>query len=409
MLLESLKLDGETFATPPSITNVKGADVLKIAAERHLEGVVIKRRSAPYSPGLRNGDWIKVKNVHDQEVVIGGWTSGKGEREGSLGALLLGIPSGGGLTYVGKVGTGFSADDRKELTRSTRRRSRAKRHLLRRRSATLRPRSPTSFVPCSSARFATPSGRATACCANRRGGDCASTRARTRSSVSPERVQTDVDGRELSLSNLDKVLYPKTGFTKSQVLDYYARIADVMLPHINNRPTTLRRYPNGVDGMSFYEKHAPAHQPDWITTVDVPSKNDAHEPIEYTVVADRPTLLWAANLAALEFHVPLWHVAKGKPIPAPPDYMVFDLDPGPGTSIVECCRVARWVGERLGRDSLFPKTSGSKGLAALHASPAPDLGAPQRTGPTRSPYRWSETTPTTWSRPCERAFATARF
>jgi bifunctional non-homologous end joining protein LigD len=180
--------------------------------------------------------------------------------------------------------------------------------------------------------------------------------------VSPERVQTDVDGRELSLSNLDKVLYPKTGFTKSQVLDYYARIADVMLPHINNRPTTLRRYPNGVDGMSFYEKHAPAHQPDWITTVDVPSKNDAHEPIQYTVVADRPTLLWAANLAALEFHVPLWHVAKGKPIPAPPDYMVFDLDPGPGTSIVECCRVARWVGERLGRDSLFPKTSGSKGL-----------------------------------------------
>ncbi len=114
-LLESLKLDGDTFATPPSITNVKGSDVLKIAAERHLEGVVIKRRSAPYSPGLRNGDWIKVKNVHDQEVVIGGWTAGKGEREGSLGALLLGIPSDNGLTYVGKVGTGFSADERRKL------------------------------------------------------------------------------------------------------------------------------------------------------------------------------------------------------------------------------------------------------------------------------------------------------
>jgi bifunctional non-homologous end joining protein LigD len=180
--------------------------------------------------------------------------------------------------------------------------------------------------------------------------------------VSPERVLTDVDGRELSLSNLDKVLYPETGFTKSQVLDYYARIADVMLPHIDNRPTTLRRYPNGVDGMSFYEKHAPANQPEWISTVEVPSKSDGHEPIEYTVVRDRPTLLWAANLAALEFHVPLWHVAKGRPIPAPPDYMVFDLDPGPGTSIVECCRVAKWVGERLGRDALFAKTSGSKGL-----------------------------------------------
>jgi bifunctional non-homologous end joining protein LigD len=180
--------------------------------------------------------------------------------------------------------------------------------------------------------------------------------------VSPERVLTEVDGRELSLSNLDKVLYPKTGFTKSQILDYYARIADVMLPHIQNRPTTFRRYPHGVEGMSFYEKHAPAHQPEWIDTIEVPSKSGEHEPIEYTVVCDRPTLLWAANLAALEFHVPLWHVAKGKPIPAPPDYIVFDLDPGPGTSIVDCCRVAHWVSQHIDRDSLFAKTSGSKGL-----------------------------------------------
>jgi bifunctional non-homologous end joining protein LigD len=180
--------------------------------------------------------------------------------------------------------------------------------------------------------------------------------------VSPERVLTHIDGRELSLSNLDKVLYPDTGFTKSQVLDYYARIADVMLPHVRNRPVTMRRFPHGVDGQSFYEKHAPDHQPDWIGTIEVPSKSGEHEPIEYTAVSDRPTLLWAANLAAIEFHVPLWHVAKGKPIPAPPDYLVFDLDPGPGTTIVECCRVAQWVGERLGRDSLFAKTSGSKGL-----------------------------------------------
>jgi bifunctional non-homologous end joining protein LigD len=180
--------------------------------------------------------------------------------------------------------------------------------------------------------------------------------------VSPERVLTEVDGRELSLSNLDKVLYPKTGFTKSQVIDYYARVADVMLPHMKNRPTTLRRYPHGVEGMSFYEKHASEHQPEWIRTIEVPSKSGEHEPIEYTVVGDRPTLLWAANLAALELHVPLWHVTKGKAIPAPPDYIVFDLDPGPGTSIVECCRVAQWVAERLGRESLFAKTSGSKGL-----------------------------------------------
>jgi bifunctional non-homologous end joining protein LigD len=175
-------------------------------------------------------------------------------------------------------------------------------------------------------------------------------------------VLTNVDGRELSLSNLDKVLYPSTGFTKSQVIDYYARVAEVMLPYVRNRPTTLRRYPHGVDGVSFFEKHAPEHLPEWIDTVTVPSNSGEHEPIEYVAVNDRPTLVWAANLASLEFHVPLWHVAKGKPLPAPADFMVFDLDPGPGTTIVECCRVAQWVGERLGRDTLFAKTSGSKGL-----------------------------------------------
>jgi bifunctional non-homologous end joining protein LigD len=180
--------------------------------------------------------------------------------------------------------------------------------------------------------------------------------------VSPERVLTEIDGRELSLSNLDKVLYPDTGFTKSQVLDYYAKIADVMLPHLRGRPTTFRRYPNGVEGMSFFEKHASDHQPEWIKTIEVPSKSGEHEPITYTAVGDRPTLLWAANLAAIEFHVPLWHVAKGKSVPAPPDYLVFDLDPGPGTTIAECCRVAQWVVERLDRDTLFAKTSGSKGL-----------------------------------------------
>ncbi len=180
--------------------------------------------------------------------------------------------------------------------------------------------------------------------------------------MSPERVLTEIDGRELSLSNLDKVMYPDTGFMKSQLLDYYARIADVMLPHLRGRPTTLRRFPHGVEGMSFYEKHASDHQPDWVQTIEVPAKRGDHEPIEYIEVRDRPTLLWAANLAAIEFHVPLWHVAKGKPIPAPPDYLVFDLDPGPGTSIAECCRVAQWLGDRLGRESLFAKTSGSKGL-----------------------------------------------
>jgi bifunctional non-homologous end joining protein LigD len=118
--LESLKLQGETFATPPSITNATGSKVMDISRERGLEGVVIKRRSSRYAPGSRNGEWVKVKNFFTQEVVIGGWTEGKGERDGSLGALLLGVPSSEGLDYVGKVGTGFTAATRQDLLRRLR-------------------------------------------------------------------------------------------------------------------------------------------------------------------------------------------------------------------------------------------------------------------------------------------------
>jgi bifunctional non-homologous end joining protein LigD len=180
--------------------------------------------------------------------------------------------------------------------------------------------------------------------------------------VRADRVDIEIDGRRLSLSNLDKVLYPASGFTKGQVIDYYARIAEVMVPHIADRPITLKRYPDGIDGFSFFEKHALSHLPPWVRVVDVPSRGGRHEHIAFAVVCDRPTLLWAANLASLEFHVPLWRVGRGRTIPAPPDYTVFDLDPGPGTSIVECCTVARWIAADVGEDHLFAKTSGSKGL-----------------------------------------------
>jgi bifunctional non-homologous end joining protein LigD len=132
-----------------------------------------------------------------------------------------------------------------------------------------------------------------------------------------------------------------------------------MVPHLAQRPLTLKRYPDGVEGGFFYEKHAPSNTPEWVDTLSVPAKD--HEPIEYVLVNDRATLVWVANLASLEMHVPQWHAARSS-IPARPDFMVFDLDPGPGCSIVDCCEVARWIGERLGEDKLFAKTSGSKGL-----------------------------------------------
>jgi bifunctional non-homologous end joining protein LigD len=191
--------------------------------------------------------------------------------------------------------------------------------------------------------------------------------------VSPERVTTDVDGREITLSNLDKVLFPDTGFTKGQLVDYYARIADVMLPHINDRPVTFRRYPDGVDGQSFFEKHAPRHAPEWLRTVTVAStasegsgrtrSGKAPSSVEYAVVDDRASLVWSANLAAIELHVPLWHIGRRRNLPAAPDHLVFDLDPGSDTTIVECCRVARWIVDLLGTTTEpVAKTSGSKGL-----------------------------------------------
>jgi bifunctional non-homologous end joining protein LigD len=183
--------------------------------------------------------------------------------------------------------------------------------------------------------------------------------------VSPERVTVTVEGRTLTLSNLPKVLYPATGFTKGEVIDYYTRIAPVLLPHIEDRPLTLKRYPDGVDGKSFFEKNAPSHAPDWVRKVRLPTPGSTkdRETIDFVVVEELPTMVWAANLAALELHVPMWRVGpRGKV--HDPDLLVFDLDPGPPASILECCEVALLLRDRLGADGLsaYPKSSGSKGM-----------------------------------------------
>ena len=170
-------------------------------------------------------------------------------------------------------------------------------------------------------------------------------------------------GRELTVSNLDKVLFPETGFTKGQLIDYYVNVAPVMLPYLRERPLTMKRYPDGVAKKFFYEKHVPSHAPDWVHTVAVPS-SEGQDEVEYSMVCDLPTLVWAANLGAIELHVPLWHVGRRRRLPGPPDHLVFDLDPGEGTTIVECCRVASLIKpivSDLGL-TLRAKTSGSKGL-----------------------------------------------
>jgi bifunctional non-homologous end joining protein LigD len=177
-----------------------------------------------------------------------------------------------------------------------------------------------------------------------------------------------VGDRELTVSSLDRVIFPETGFTKGQLIDYYLKIAPVMLPHIADRPLTVQRYPDGVGGPSFFEKHVPSYAPDWVRTVAVPTADGEGE-IDYAVVCDLPTLIWAANLGTIEFHVPLWRVGRRRKLPGTSDFMVFDLDPGEGASIVECCQVADLVTavlETRGAETFY-KTSGSKGLQVYTA------------------------------------------
>jgi bifunctional non-homologous end joining protein LigD len=182
--------------------------------------------------------------------------------------------------------------------------------------------------------------------------------------VSPDarKVQVEVDGRSLTLSNLDKVLYPEAGFTKAQVIDYYLHVAPALLPHIASRAVTIKRYPEGVDADFFFQKNAPAHRPDWVPTARIPSPGStkSRDTIEYILGGDLPTLIWAANLAALELHTPMWrHPRIGEP-----DLLVFDLDPGPPATIVECCEVALLLRPLLTERGFAPvaKTSGGKGL-----------------------------------------------
>ncbi|HET6936099.1 MAG TPA: non-homologous end-joining DNA ligase [Candidatus Angelobacter sp.] len=174
-----------------------------------------------------------------------------------------------------------------------------------------------------------------------------------------EETKIEVEGREITLSNLSKVLYPKAGFTKGQVVDYYVRVAPVLLPHLSGRPLTLKRYPNGVEGMHFYEKNCPSFRPPWMSTARIWSEGN-NRYMDYCVVENLPTLVWLANLADLELHTSL----SRAPEMQRPTVIAFDLDPGAPANIVQCCQVGLWIREIFDHFGLeaFAKTSGSKGL-----------------------------------------------
>jgi bifunctional non-homologous end joining protein LigD len=176
--------------------------------------------------------------------------------------------------------------------------------------------------------------------------------------VASATVTVEMGGRQLKLSNLDKVLWPEAGFTKGQMIDYYARIAEVMVPHLAGRPITLRRYPNGVDGQSFFEKNCPSHRPPWLGVTDMTDRHG--KTISFCLLEEQAALVWTANLAAIELHPAL---ARGERLDQPTS-VVFDLDPGPGADVITCGRVALLIRQTLDVLGLVSvvKTSGSKGL-----------------------------------------------
>jgi bifunctional non-homologous end joining protein LigD len=330
-----------------------GEQLLAATDQQGLEGVIAKRLDSPYEPGRRTPCWLKIKNVDRQEVVVGGWVPGDGKRRDRIGALLVGVrDDDGALRHVGRVGTGFTEAELDRLAEKLR--------PLEREDSPFAPGGPK--IP-RGAVFADP--ELVAEVEFREWTDGGQLRAPSYKGLRDDKpaelvvreeanaVVAEVDGRQVKLSNLDKVLYPEVGFKKRDVIDYYARIAPVLLAHLEGRALTLKRYPNGVDAQFFYEKNAPSHRPEWVTTARVGS-------IDYVVVDHEATLVWLANLADLELHTSL-AVAED---PERPTLVAFDLDPGPPATVVECCRVAellRGMFEGLGLEC-FAKTSGSKGM-----------------------------------------------
>ncbi len=362
-LLLELGLEGPHWQTPEAHEGADGGRALLAAAgELGLEGVVAKRVSAPYEPGRRSGAWVKVRRRQTADLQIGGWLEGEGGRRGRVGALLVGeLGEDGALHYRGRVGSGLSEAELDELA--------GRLPALAREQS---PFAPRAGRPPRGARWVEPVLVAQVAYSEQSDAgllrqpvwlglreqppqaltlqDERTTRGRGRTATAL------VDGHELALTNLDKPLYPD-GTTKREVIAYAAAIAPVLVPHLSGRALTLVRCPDGVDGETFFEKRAPSHHPPFVKTATVVY---GRETIEHVVAGDRATLVWLAQLAALELHPSLALAAA----PDRPTAVVFDLDPGAPATIFECCQVALLLRAMLAGVGLraFPKTSGSKGL-----------------------------------------------
>ncbi len=378
-LLSALDLAGESVQIPDHLVG-HGAELLQMCTERGLEGVVAKRLDSTYRPGLRTGEWVKVKTSSRQEFIVGGWLPGKGRRSRHIGALLLGVlEPGSGLRHVGRVGSGLSESELERLS--------ALLEPLRREGTPFScgakvPREAvfcepevvvevrfTSWTKAGSLRHPTYLGLRTDRSASEVVREQASSPAADGQDSEPpplaavpaqaNSARVRVQGRELSLTNLTKVLYPQSAFTKRELIEYYAAVAPAMLGHLEDRALTVTRWPDGVQGKSFFQKQAPAHRPAWLQTASAAPGRGGRS-IDYVLAQDTAALVWLANAAAIELHAPLARAQD----PRLPTAVVFDLDPGAPAGMAECCRVAATLAgmfENLGLQS-FAKTSGSKGL-----------------------------------------------
>jgi bifunctional non-homologous end joining protein LigD len=345
-----------------------GAALYAAAGEQGLEGIVSKRRGSRYQSGRRSRDWLKIKTHGRQEFVIAGYTKGKGRRAGSLGALILAVREGGGLRYAGNVGTGFTDA---EIDR-----------LLARLEPLARTSSPFDEAPkmakvrkgdvvwveprlVAEVEFVewTHDGRL---------------RAPSYQGLREDKEAADVRREEplpnelrkgkrlLKLSNLDKPFWPEEGITKGDLLRYYREIAPVVVPHLKDRPFTLKRYPDGAFGKSFFQKDAPTHMPDWIPSVEIEvstRESRQRRTIKAPLVNDELALLWMVNMGCIDLNT--WYSRVDKP--SRPDFVLFDLDPSDDVGFKEVVQVALLVKAALDALGLasFPKTSGADGMHVL--------------------------------------------
>jgi bifunctional non-homologous end joining protein LigD len=339
-----------------------GPALLEQARALGLEGIVCKRAASRYTPGKRSDAWLKVKTTMRQELVIAGYTPGRGRRSASLGALVLAVQRDGTLAYAGNCGTGF--DDREidrllELLEP-----------LRRKTSPLAETPKMARVPAASVRWVEPR----LVCEVEFAEWTADGRLRAPSykglrddkPAAAVRRESRARRPEPAVSNRDKVFWPGEGITKGDLVDYYREVADVLVPHLRDRPFTMKRYPDGIAGGHFFQKDAPKHMPDWIPTAEFPATSrdgGRKRMIRYPLVNEPAALVWMANMGCIDMNA--WYARADRP--DRPDFALFDLDPTPEAGFAGAVAAAHIVRQALDAVDLrgYPKTSGADGIHIL--------------------------------------------